>query len=429
MPDAIGHDDKPLKILMTEGASISARQILFDLGGRHTIDILDPSRICQCRPSKFIREYYRVPPFSADPHRWLTIVGERLREGDYDVLVPPHDEVFLLSHVRDTLQEMVAVAIPPIEAVEEIQSKIRFAEICRELDIPIPPSTVVKEVGELETWSDWPQWLKLAYGSAGATVRLVHDRQQAEAALADFQARGWWEPGVPFLLQQGAAGDQGFVRALFDKGELQAYHCSVLRMRGVGGAAIAKVSVDHPSVGEHMAKLGKHLGWHGVLFCDYFHDNDSGIPYYIEANPRIGDSANATMSGNNIIQKWVDVKVGREVGPHDEVQTGIRSHSKLLVLISKCLDGASRGQVWAEMKKLKAGVGEYEDSLDENSRGHIDWPSELPYTYMAARLLLQPSFASKYVQKMVRNYSLSEEAADKIRKTPAEKFVAALKGG
>lgn len=422
-------EEQPLKILMTEGASISARQILFDLGERHTIDIMDPSPICQCRPSKLRRSYFKVPPFVDDPKGWLQVLGKRLREGDYDVVVPPHDEVFLLSHVRETLEEMTRIAIPPIQAVEEIQSKIRFAEICRELGIPIPESKVINDPKELEDWTEWPRWLKLAYGSAGATVKLVHNREEAEAALKDFQDRGWWEPGVPFLMQKGATGEQGFVRALFDRGELKAYHCSVLRMRGVGGAAIAKVSVDHPSVGEHMAKLGKHLGWHGVLFCDYFYDEETETPYYIEANPRIGDSANATMSGNNLIQKWVDVKMGRDIEPHGEVQVGVRSHSKLLVLISKCLDGASRGDVLKEMKALKKKLGDYEGSLDENSRGDIDWPSELPYKYMSTRLVLDPGFARRYVQKMVRNYSLSEEAADKIRNIPEKDLVSALKGG
>ena len=119
MTDAANSKSSPrrLKILMTEGSSISARQALYALGHRHTIDILDPSALCQCRFSRLVRRWYRCPSFAKDPRGYLAFLGERLRVGDYDVLFPPHEEVYLLSRVREQLSQQVALAIPAFDAV------------------------------------------------------------------------------------------------------------------------------------------------------------------------------------------------------------------------------------------------------------------------------------------------------------------------
>src|SRR4051794_12881577 len=92
-----------LKILFTEGSSVSARQAVYDLGGQHTIDVLDPSGLCQCRFSRLVRRWYRCPPYAADPCAYLSFLRERLAAEEYDVLLPLHDEIYLLSRVRDSL--------------------------------------------------------------------------------------------------------------------------------------------------------------------------------------------------------------------------------------------------------------------------------------------------------------------------------------
>src|SRR4051812_36002702 len=121
--------DKQLKILLTEGSSISSRQLLYDLGPNHTIDILDPSRLCLSRFSRYVRKWYRCPSFGKDPHGFLKCLSERLRAEAYDVLLPPHDEVFLIARVREALEKFVALAIPDFDLIERLQSKLQFLKI------------------------------------------------------------------------------------------------------------------------------------------------------------------------------------------------------------------------------------------------------------------------------------------------------------
>jgi hypothetical protein len=423
---AANSTERRLSILITEGSSISARQILYDLGRRHTIDVLDPDPLCQCRVSTLIRRWHRCPSFTADPCGFLQCLGERLRHDRYDVLLPPHDEVFLLSRVGEPLRRLVRVAIPDFDVITILQSKLQFHALAKELQLPQPEAQVLTDQHEIDRWSNYPRYAKLDFGTAGQTVRLVQSREELEAALRDFQEHGWWSPGMPILMQKPATGAQGFVRAIFQKGRLIAHHATVLVQRGVGGAAVAKVGVRHAVVEEHMRRLGERLRWHGALFCDYFYDEASQTPQYIEANPRIGDSANATFSGLNLLQGWVDVAMERNPPAQPATNPGIRSHAAMLILMSQALEGAGRGTLLSELRQQILRRGLYKNSRDELTRPKDDLLSAVAFSWIAARLLIRPSSVRSMVRRTVANYALTAEAAQRIRELPLEKLEACL---
>src|SRR3954468_13477447 len=128
----------PLSILLTEGSSISARQVLYALGPGNVVDVVDPSPLCQCRFSRFVRRWYRCPRFAQDPIGYLSCIGHRLRAQRYDVLFPAHDEIYLLSRVREPLCKLAAAAIPDFSAVAQLQSKTEFLALFEKLELPCP---------------------------------------------------------------------------------------------------------------------------------------------------------------------------------------------------------------------------------------------------------------------------------------------------
>jgi hypothetical protein len=423
---AVNLPERRLSILMTEGSSISARQILYDLGRRHTIDVLDPDPLCQCRVSTLIRHWHRSPSFTGDPCGFLRCLGERLRQGRYDLVLPPHDEVYLLSRVREPLCRLTRIAIPDFSVITILQSKLQFHALAQELQLPQPKAHVLADQHEIDRWSDYPRYAKLDFGTAGQTTRLVQSRPELDAALREFQQHGWWSPGMPVLMQEPATGAQGFVRAIFRHGRLVAHHATVLRRRGVGGAAVAKVGGRHPVVEDHMRRLGERLGWHGALFCDYFYDEATQTPQYIEANPRIGDSANASFSGLNLTQRWVDVAMEHEVPPPPVPDAGVRSHAAMLILMSLALEGARRRALVSDLRQQFLRKGLYENSRDELTRPKDDPLSAVAFAWIAARLLMKPSSVHGMVRRTVANYALTAEAAQRIRDLPLEKLSASL---
>jgi hypothetical protein len=425
--------DRRLTILMTEGSSLSSRQALYALGPRHTIDILDPSSLCQCRFSRYVRKWYRCPHYATDPRGYLAFLGERLKSGEYDVLFPPHEEVYLLSRVREALAERVALAIPEIDSVVRLFSKLNFLTLLKELQLPHPEAAILADRAEVDRWSDFPRFVKLDAGTAGQGVQLVRDRSELQSALRVFEERGLWRDGTPLILQRQATGHQSVARAVFRQGTLVGVDMNELCLRGVGGSAVARQSCHHPIVVDHLRRLGEHLRWHGPLFVDLFFDAATNTPCYIEANPRIGDTANATLAGVNLCQLCLGIALKDEttinqsaIGNPQSAIPPIRSHQGFLILMSKALDGASRRDLVREMWQQFRGTGIYESSVEEMTRPKQDWPSTLPYVWIAGQLLASPSRAAKIVRGTVDNYSLTADAARRICEIPLADLVASL---
>ncbi len=204
-------------------------------------------------------------------------------------------------------------------------------------------------------------------------------------------------------------------------------HASRLLIRGVGGAATVREGVHHPDVIETVRRFGQRLGWHGALFGDYFYDEATSTPQFIEFNPRIGDSANASYSGLNLISRWADVALGRELPPAPATKEGVSTHAAMLILISRAMEGASRGELWQDIGRQRRREGLYATSNEELTRPGVDRLSRLPYIWVAGRLLGSPAAARRMVHDTVKNYALSAEAAQRIRSIPQEELAASLK--
>jgi hypothetical protein len=215
---------------------------------------------------------------------------------------------------------------------------------------------------------------------------------------------------------------QSTVQAVFNRGEIVGIHSFEARRLGVGGMSTARTSADHPLVREHMARLGRHVGWHGALFIDYFYDRESGRPEYIEANPRIGETVNALRSGVNLPQLLVEVSRGASPQPAPQGTVGVRTHSFMMILMSMAFEGHGRADLIREIREHAAGLGIYENSEDELTRPHDDRLSRLPRFWIATQLLAWPGLARKIVAKTVENYSLPESAIAEIKAMPPDAF-------
>jgi hypothetical protein len=414
--------EPPLKILLCEGASLSARQTLYALGKRHTIDLVDPDRLCQGRFSRLVRRWYRCPSFSRQPLEYLQFLAQRLKAEHYDVLLPTHEQVYLLARFRQTLSRHVGLALPEFDALDRMQNKAEFGRLLDELRLPQPKSVVIRTRQELEQTRDFPCYVKLAYSTAGSGVRKVDDAGQLRAVADEFEAAGLLDGHAETVVQQPAVGVQSTVQAVFQHGRLVVAHCFEARALGVGGMSMARTSAWHPIVVDHVRALGQHLNWHGAMFVDYFYDAQTAAPEYIEANPRIGETVNALLSGRNLPECLVQISLDRGDVPAIDgpPQLGGRTHSGFMILMAKALEGAGRGQLWAELSDARAGRGLYQRSEDELTRRRDDRLSVIPAAAIKLQLLANPQAAERIVAKTVDNYSLPESAVSAVRQLPPD---------
>jgi predicted ATP-grasp superfamily ATP-dependent carboligase len=409
-----------LRILFTEGASLSARQTLYPLGGRYEIDVMDPDRLCQCRFSSFVGRFIRSPSFSKQPAEFLRFLCELVRERMYDVVLPTHEQVYLLSRFRDSLSRRMGLAMPPFEALERMQNKAEFGRLLTELGLPQPDTVSVRNRKELDRAWTYPFYLKLPHSTGGSGVFFVEGQQELQLRISELERKQLFDGQSEVLVQQPARGVLSTVQAVFNRGEMIGVHTFEARRLGVGGMSTARLSADHVVVREHVAKIGRHLDWHGAFFIDYFYDWESGRPEYIECNPRIGETVNAMLSGINLPELLVQISRGESPVPAPLSRTGVVTHNILMILMSAAYEGKNRRALLHEIRQCAAGRGLYANSEDELIRPKDDPLSRLPRSWITLQLLAYPPIARRIVSKTIANYALPGSATEAIKQLPLD---------
>src|SRR5262249_27352813 len=158
-----------------------------------------------------------------------------------------------------------------------------------------------------------------------------------------------------------ARGVFGVTQAVFSQGELLAAHSYQALALGVGGSACCRESVARPVVEEHLRQLGSALRWHGALHIEYFYEQAQ--PAYIHANPRIGETANATLSGTNLCDALVHVSRNYAATPSPASRLGVRTHSLLTTLLASAEKGR-RGGLLRDLWQVCARRGLFHGSQD-----------------------------------------------------------------
>jgi hypothetical protein len=227
------------------------------------------------------------------------------------------------------------------------------------------------------------------------------------------------------VVQQPARGNLAVVNAVFQEGRLVASHCMEILATGIGGGPSLRVSATHPEVPAHLQLLGAALDWHGPLILEYLYDRTVGHPQYIEANPRIGDTVNARLSGLNLCDLVVRISLGQHLDSCYQGRSGVMSHCGFILLLADAYNGATRRQLLRRFWRSWTRQAEY-GCENEITRPHEDWASLLAAAYTTLRLLALPRSAVRLSQSTVENYCLSPSAATTIDHLDQAALVAQL---
>lgn len=408
---------KRTRVLLSEGSSNSARQALYGLGRKYTIDLVDPSPWCQCRFSSLVRKRIACPQVAKDPLAYLKFVASLVDRRDFDVLFPTHEQVYAFSRFRDRFRRSVALAVPDFEVLRRVQSKAEFVQVMKSLDLPLPESWIVRDRNELAKHDDFPCFVKLAHSTASLGVQRVDSPDDLTASINRFEQSGAWREGDEIVLQTIAPGRQAEVSAVFQEGRLVGAACADVLATGIGGGPALRRTAIHPPVLQHIRKFGEELGWHGPVSMEYFYDETTERPYYIESNPRIGESFNALAGGVNLCEATVRIALGEQVDMLPPVKPGVMTHNGFIVMIADAFNGANRRQLWRRLWKHWTRSDGVESEM---TRPRVDLLSLIPATAVILRLLVAPRSAQELAKGTVDNYSLPARAAQIVDDLPAD---------
>ncbi len=391
-----------LRVLMSEGSSLSAREALTALGqaGCH-VEVLDGNPLCLARFTGRCARVRAAPRFGDDPAGYLAAVRDVLRDGTFGALYPAHEQAYLFAAVRDELGRHAALALPDFDAFELVQSKVAFSRLLEELGLPAPPTVVAFDEATLRREAQpFPVYVKAAFGTATAATFRVDDARALDAAV---EAVGEvFDEGV--IVQRVVAGTLGRTQAVFDRGRLVGLHTCAQRREGVGGGDVAKESLDASIVRDHVAQIGARCRWHGGLSLDFILDASGGVRY-IDGNPRLAETGNGLAAGVNLPALLVAVSLGE--APRDAVigRAGVRTHMTVQALLASARERRLRRDVARTIVDVMRGGGLYERSEEELTPLRGDVRAALPVVVVAAAMLATPSRWSTFAGGAVRAYA------------------------
>jgi hypothetical protein len=303
----------PLRILLSEGSSTSAREAITILGMQgHHVEVCDPDPRCLGRFSRFVRRFHRCPGLGVDPAGYVIFVLALLARRRLDVLLPIHEQGYALSKIREAVENHVTVALPSHAAYQAAHSKASFSRLLSELDLPQPRTQLVKTREDVLALERFPLMLKAATGTASRTVWPVKGPRELAAAVKELARGGAFADVI--VAQQLIEAPVEHAQAVFDRGRLLGMHAYRQIVRGAGGGDAVKESVNRPLVREHLTHIGKHLDWHGALSVDYMAPGEDDVRY-IDCNPRLVEPMNALLAGHDLLNLLLQVTRGSSPEP------------------------------------------------------------------------------------------------------------------
>ena len=352
------------------------------------MEVCDPSPYCLARFSRFVQKFHRCPALRDDPAGFLAFVEKLLAAGQFDVLLPIHEQGFLFARVRQRLEDRVGLALPSFPDYRIAHSKAGFSRLLDQLGLPQPATRIVKSTSELRDAVRFPCVVKTSVGTASRGIWFVRNDGDLDGALQDLSANGAFADEV--LVQELVVGTTEKAQAVFCRGKLIGFHAFRQIAAGAGGGEAIKQSVSRLNVRTLLATVGEKLAWHGALSVDYIMTNDSATPLLIDCNPRLVEPMSAYLAGVDLLELLLQVSQGETPAAASESRVGVRTHLAMQALLGCASRGGTRRDIIRECWRLKTGGKPYADSAEELTPIQLDWISVVPLATIAVLLLLAP---------------------------------------
>jgi predicted ATP-grasp superfamily ATP-dependent carboligase len=389
---------EPLRILLSEGTSTSAREVVTVLGlAGHVVDVCDPAAAGLARFSRFVRSYHRCPGMRDDPLGFLRFVEERLAGRRYDVLLPIHEQGFLFAKAQARLSGHAGLALPSFAHYRTAHSKAGFSRLLTELGLPQPATEIVTSEDALCAAVRFPCVIKTAIGTASRGVWMVHDEAGLASALQELNAGDGFAGEV--LVQALVSGATEKAQGVFCHGELIGFHAYRQIMEGAGGGDAIKRSVRRDQVRADLAMIGRRLDWHGALSLDLIMPPGEASPFYIDCNPRLVEPMAAYLAGVDLVGLLLRVSLGEVPDVVPESRADVVTHQAMQVLLGAAQRGGRRRNLLRLCRDMLSHSGAFAGSTEELTPVRLDWISGIPLAVTTVALLLSPGFADVLVRR------------------------------
>jgi predicted ATP-grasp superfamily ATP-dependent carboligase len=254
-------------------------------------DSFSPS---MCFHSRYCHDHFTYPSPYLFPERFIETLAGQAREHGCEVIIPMHEEGYVIARHRDRLTPHVSVPLPEYDDIMVLHSKDRFYRLAEELELPIPRTHFAdraEAIEEIASQVRYPVVVKprRAHGSFG--LRYADTPEQLEQSFDDLVKRYRYGSDELPIVQEYVKGIKHSVCMLYNRGRLRAL-CTFRFLREFpieGGTAVLRVSVREKQMEQIARRALEHLRWHGIAEAEFTLTGDRG-PVLMEINPRFWGS-------------------------------------------------------------------------------------------------------------------------------------------
>lgn len=272
---------RDLKVLVTCGRFQPATAMIRALHGVGArVDVADAYELSPALHSNAADEVHVVAPPAREPVRFAEDIAEIVRQRQIDLVVPAFEEGFFLARYAELVP--APLFAPPFEVIARLHDKARFLELCRDLGLRTPRTTVVTSradlrhaVGQLQNFVARP-----AFSRGGMVYLTNHGPRAGESTVDDC------EPTLdnPWLVQEYVDGADACSFSIARRGKV-VVHCPYEpSVPSPGGFSVQFSSIEDFGSLHTASKVCAELGYNGFIGFDYRRTKDGLV--MIECNPR-----------------------------------------------------------------------------------------------------------------------------------------------
>ena len=394
-----------MKILLTEGAGLTSRQVATQLDARgHQVWAATSDPWCLARFTRHVHHLLPVPAYGPDPLGWFDQMLVGAVAAGVEVVFPTQEQVAALSHQLPRLTGAgIATAVPSFAALRRVQDKCAARRTLEGSGVPQPRTVVVQDPAEVEGWDAFPAFVKAPVGTGSSGVRRVANGAELRRAVAGYLAEGAGDGGG-VLVQAEVVGTFVMAQCVFDGGRMVAFHVNQRVREGANGSAAVKCSTAQTGLQADLARLGSDLHWHGALSVDAIVAD--GQSHVIDVNPRLVEPGNALAAGTDLVGALLAVALGTRVPVTPPSRPGVRTHQLLMAILGAAQHGRRRQVVRTVVEGVRH-RGDFLGSREELQPSRGDWRCLVLPLVATVATVLRPASCRGFTDGAVSRYALT----------------------
>ncbi len=346
------------RILLSEGSSLSARETITALGlAGHRVELVSAEPLCLGRFSRFVSRVHPAPASGADPDGYLAAVLETVKSRSIDVLLPVHEQAYLFAAARHAAAHRARHRACGFRSFEQVQSKASLADLLTRLGVPQPETALVRSAADFARASTNPV-LRQGRVRHCECRRLARRRRAgAPCAVAQLEQQRAFAGGV--LVQAAVTGALERTQAVFDHGRLVASHIYRQIAEGPGRRRRAQAQRRRPAGAAYRGRIGARLAMARRAVVRLHPRPATGVPRFIDANPRLVEPMNAWPSGVDLPGALLRVSLGESPPAQPDGRGGVLTRLGLMGLMDAARRRNRRRDVMTELLRLATSSGRY----------------------------------------------------------------------